>query len=72
MSKPRLLGPQVARQALQLVGLGIAVHAAHVHPQRLGHRRCGVSLVEHEQHRDRNVARLAPAGTLRLLQQDAL
>nr|WP_262905759.1 hypothetical protein [Hymenobacter siberiensis] len=28
----RLLGPQVARQAVQLVGLSVAVHAAHVHP----------------------------------------
>ena len=48
--------------------MGVPVHAAHVHPQRLGHRRGTVPLVKHEQHRDRDVARLAPAGTLRLLQ----
>ena len=61
-------GPQVARQAVQRVGLGATVHAARVHPQRLGHRHRGVPLAGHEQHRDRDVPRLAPAGTWRLLQ----
>ena len=68
MSRPqvfRLLSPQVAGQTVQAVGLGVAVLAARVLPQRLGNRRGGMPPVE--QYRHGYVLRLASAGVLRLL-----
>ena len=64
-----LLGPQVAQQALFVVGLRVALHRALVQAQVVGNRRNRAPFVEQQQHPHGHIARLAPASALRLPQQ---
>ena len=54
------------RSDLRVEDVKFKPHAGRVSAQRLGNRG-GVPLVGHEQHRDRYLPHLTPAGTLRLL-----
>ena len=67
-----LFAGQQAHEPLQAVSLGVAIDTARVHAQVLGNGGRCVSVVEHQQHRDRHVSGLAPASALRLPQQHPL